>query len=629
MATLNFGNNQQATVDNTVVNNAPVVNTTNANNNAATTAVNPFKVYGKSFFNNLNRSKVMKEISDVINEIMVGSGHNLNHDIIMIDASQLNVPMSAIVITVPWTSAAQGKNFTLAYPLLLEETLKFPVGLNVVEGGTFNQQKLTTIDDYIDYNVTIESIKTVVADSNKTSNTTITIVGCDVLPRYITAGTIADHKEWFAEKIYQIGETCAQIIEYFYGDHAREHATIKDFIALSTDVKFALNTDTSGMQMFDEKKNPVRCDIVQNLSLRRGVKRMTDGGVETNTTETIPLSSTYAYIDFVPFNADMGNMFGRSTKMFAPTYVITGIRSQYGVMDIDTLANSLVCATAMHENNAWMEYLMRQNMNSSAARIRDVGVLPRDIAIELQLDNPTVIDTQSPTYNYQKHVQVLNNACLDNLTFAIELPRLSNLGSFRDIIRNAINVKTPEYQALVNALNKYTNGHFPLDYNKPMFAINGRPVLYGSYQTTSGTHDLRDYQDYLTFSTQLGDSDPALVREFKYKMYGTNMSYDDATTWLYNRLTSILGTINVTCKGDRYDINPEFMADVVTACKLAGMVVSERTSGNNFNANYVKQFGNTFQSNRFGVTESLFQRGGSNIGGVSNNYGGVGLRLGL
>lgn len=621
---LNFGE-----TENVSTNTTQTASTAQATQNQNNVAMNPFRIHGRTFFGDLNRSKVVSEVTETMKEIIAATQQDFNLEIIGIEQGTTNTPMSAIAIAMPWTSKTLGKDIYLAYTIYVEETLKYPTGLTQVDSNNTNQQKLTTTEDYIDTTIVIPTIKASIATSVKRKGLEVIYVGHDILPRNLSAQGLSENKSWFAEKLAVAGETFAQFIEYFIGDFAREHSQISDF---KNSGSVVLHTDTSGHQQFDEVRNPIRCDIVQQLSLRRTIEKQGIGGEIVRSNEDIPMVTTTSYVDFIPFNNESTNFYQRSSKMFAPTLVITSIRTQYGVLDIDAIVNSLVASTSMYDQHAWMEMVMRQNMNSSAARMRDVGVLARDVAIELNVPNPTKVDTMSAEYTPQRHAHLLNTACLDDLAFAIELPRTSNLGLFRDIIRRSIDTSSLEYKALIKAIHHYTNGHFNINYNKPIFDISKRPVIYGSYQSSTGVHDLRDFQDYLTFSTQVGESDYGTVKEFAMKMFGENLSLDERTTWLYNRLNAMLGNINVTTKGDRYDINPEFMADLRAACNEAGLRISERVSGfANLGANGLHTQPNAFSGNKFNGGAGVFNRYSHNGGGTfgNSNYGGVGIRLGL
>jgi hypothetical protein len=168
-------------------------------------------------------------------------------------------------------------------------------------------------------------------------------------------------------------------------------------------------------------------------------------------------------------------------RRFTAAAVITDIQSLRGMWEVDSIVNAFLSVVALTENRQWAVMLQRRFSNSSGARLRDIGAL----ALEVDPANG-MIDTQSTQYDEYRHMNTINAFFRPRFDFAIDLPRQSSFGFFRQLLRGSVEGPTSgSYKAFVKALHEYTNGTFPLDFNLDILKLDPRPSLAGLTRTTA------------------------------------------------------------------------------------------------------------------------------------------------
>lgn len=583
---------------------------------------------GNSFFGSVSNNPTIVRVVDFIRNFL-REVNEPNLEIIPIDGASRGLRMSGIALAYPWASATKGHDLYLTYFLLFEETLAERGNLFNMEINQQQQQVLVTADDWVtaDY---LTRISEVTALSVKKQGAEITPVGFDIVNRQTSANP--NETAVYGRLVSIAGEAFAHYIEYVLGEKAREKNTIKDIMAGRS---LTMNLDTSGVQEFNLVDQPVRSDFVATISAKEAATGTANGIFDTG---IIPLTATAGYIDVSYFEmsdaerinlqnglGQFGNVASQYQR-FVATAVITEIKSLRNFWEIDSIVNAFLSVIGLTENNQWAALFQRRYSNSSGARLRDVGYLP------LEVDpSAGVIDTSSTAYDELQHMKTMSTLFRPRFDFAIELPRKSCYGFFRQLIRGSTEVGSASYRAFIKGLHEYTNGFFPAEYSQPIFTLDKRPVLMGNYLGRGAhgntRHDVRDYEDYLTVLTQVGQTDINTVKDFDAALAGLNgKSLEERTTTMFNIIERMAGEVTLTGKGDRYNITGDFMQTLLTACKSANLNIQTRTVGAMYTGSTGRRTSDSLGAAFQMSGQNVFSQGGSGLGGNSDGLGG-GLNL--
>lgn len=586
---------------------------------------------GKAFFGSSTNNPTVSRAVEAIRNWLKEQGEDVL-EIITIDGASQGLRMSGIALAYPWDSVSANKSLYLTQFILFEETLPERGNMLTTEVNNQQVQLTVTIDDWVttDY---ILALQEIVKQSVRNQNAEVRTTGYYNVNRQVSA---TNDSTIYVRLAQQAGETFAQYIEYILGEQARSKNTIKDII---NNRNLSLNVDTSGIQAYNIYDQPVRNDISLIITAKDRVEQGAGGLFDTG---VIPLTETNAYIDVTYYeqtdaerlNSQLGTAQydpAAQYRRFGATAVISEISSLRGIWEIDSIVNAMLSIVALNEGRQWAALLQRRYSNSSAARLRDVGYLA------LEVDPAAgVIDTSSVQYTEMQHAHLINTFFRNRLDFAIDLPRSSSYGFMRQLLRGSEIVGSISYNAFVKGLNEYTDGHFPLGFNAPILAIDPRPLLLGNYLghgNGAARYDLRDYQDYLTILTQIGQTDIQTVKEFDAALAGVDgKTLEQRTTTVYNILERMAGDINLTGKADRYNLNPLFLETLVNACKAAKLSIQTRTVGTMAttatNRRSADAFGTAFGASG-GVQNVFTSNQGSFGGGDTNVGGGLNLTFGL
>ena len=587
---------------------------------------------GSAFFGTSSNNPTITRVIDALRTWAKEQGEN-KLEIIPIDGS-FGLRMSGIALAYPWESAAAGKGMYLTHYILFEETLPERGNTYQTELNNQNVQIVVTPDDWVTPEF-LKKLEAVTAAHISRRSLEVRIVGYNIVPREISARP--NETQIYVRLVQQAGESFAQYIEYVLGETARQKNTIKDILNNRT---LSLNIDTSGIQTFNYMDQPVRNDFALTISAKEKNESSANGLFDTG---VIPLTQTCGFIDITYYeqsetermNAQFSQQYDPSAqyRRFAASAVITEIQSLRGIWEVDSIVNAFLSVVALTENRQWAALLQRRYSNSSGARLRDIG------ALALEVDPAGgMIDTQSTQYDEYRHMNTVNTFFRPRFDFAIDLPRQSAYGFFRQLLRGSVERGSNSYKAFVKALHEYTNTKFPLDFNLEILKLDNRPLLLGNYGGHNGgmgsvRHDIRDWQDYLTVLTQVGQTDINTVKDFDAALAGVSgKSLEERTNTVLNIMERMAGDIVLTGKGDRYLINPQFLETLVAACKAADLSIQTRTIGSMASAVSNRRssdamFGNGF--NAGGNVTSVFNTnvaspfGGSNVGGGLNLSFGV------
>lgn len=571
-------------------------------------------------------SLVAKEI------VKLGNFNSVDSPIEVLDLpAAVGLRMGTVAICYKYRSAKHGKNLYVVDLIFLEDTLASSVRNPLKTDPITNQQYnlVVTPDDFITTDF-LNSAATAVRARVTEQNYEVIIAGFRILNKNIQPEALP---QILAGLTRQAGESIAQYIEFTLQEEVRQRDSIAEIIQGRT---LAIDYDTSGQQVFNSRNQPVRADFTATISATVG-----SANTDFFDSNTTPLTTTAGYLDVTyyklsdqeVFQARMTGIQGQEqAQRFEATAVITDIQSRRDIFDVDSIVNAILSMARLSENRQWVMLLRKTNSNSSAARMRDVGYL----ALEVDPANG-VFDTNSADFTDQSFFTLMNALFRNNLGVAIELPRVSEYGLFRQLIRSSVDRGSNGYRAFVKAIHDYTNGHFPIDYNGDIVSIDNRPVLLGSYSSGSGVggstrHDIRDYQDYLTAITQLGRSDMAMVQDYDTLTAGLNgESLDYRTSKAYQFVSRIGGEVTLTGKADRYNFNNQFINDLVVACGKANLniqlqgslgvmnqVATNRRSGSGLAGQAQLNVGGIFSSSNNNVGGGT---GFGQAGGTSLNFG--------
>ena len=521
------------------------------------------------FIGSASGNSSLLRVSEVLRK-WLADNNNQVMEVLPIDAASVGLGISAVALVYPWTSATQGKEIYIAYLMLFEETLQdYSTEKTRDIGGTV-VHLTTTTDDYVSAGV-LKRFETTIASRAKNRGREVKAIGFKIINRLTSARP--DETNAYISIASEAGEAMANYIEYGLNEKARVKATVRSLIQNRT---LNMSIDTSGVQALNSQGQPIRNDLTLTVVARENVAAQNGVAVQFEA-PAIPLTTTHGYLDITyieksaveRMNAGMGGLDPAAQfRDFVVTPIISEIQNQRGVWDVDSIVNAILSMYNLIPDRKVFTLLMKKFSNSSAARLRDVGSLPMESGTE------GYFDLNAANVNPMNFFNVFFK---QTFNIGIDLPRQSAYGFFRQILRGSVEQGSNSYQALVRALNEYTDGHFPITYSGPILTLTPRPVLLGHYNGSShglgvSVHDIRDWEDYLTFLTQLGATDIHAVREFDAALAGTNgRSLEERTTYIYNKLAGIVSNVTLTGKADRYIFAPGFVETLVNAAAAASL----------------------------------------------------------
>lgn len=584
---------------------------------------------GNAFFGQSSNNPTISAVVDLLRN-WAAQNHEDKLEIIPL-AGNYGLRISGFAIAYPWASANTGENIYITHYVLFEDTLTDRATTYQQEIENRQVQVIVTPDDWITPDF-LNRLDTLTGQFVKNRNYGIRKIGFNIVPREVSRRE--NESQVYINILSQAGEGIAHYIEYVLGENARDKNTIKDIM---NGRYLSLNIDTSGIPAFDMLNQPVRNDFSLTITAKE-TKSDTQGGLFD--AAVIPLTQTSGFVDVTFYdltdaermNAQYGQQFDPSAqyRRFVATGVITDIQTLRGIWEMDSIVNAFMSLMALTENRQWAALFQRRYSNSSGARLRDVG------ALALEVDPASgMIDTASTQYDEMKHVTTMNMLFRPRFEFAIDLPRQSCYGFFRQLLRGAEVLNSPYYKAFIRGLHDYTNGHFPLSFDQPILSLDNRPVLTGHYtgQSAMGSsrNDLRDWQDYLTVLTQVGQSDINTVRDFDAALAGMdNRPLEERTTAVVNIIERMAGDVAITGKADRYNINTVFLETLAMACKAANLSIQTRSLGVMNNVSNNRRTGDQLTSHVFQGTGGVFSNGFSQQGfGTGGHGGGMVLGFGL
>lgn len=585
---------------------------------------------GNAFFGNTTNNPTITRVIDLL-RTWCREQNEQNLEIVPIEGSLRGLRMSGIALAYPWASATLNENVYLTQYILFEETLPERGNLYTTEVNNQQVQVTVTADDWVTADF-LKRLEEVVSIGVKKPGTGIRTVGFNIVNREISARP--NESQAYIRLVQQAGECFAQYIEYVLGEHARNKNTVKDIL---NGRSLSLNVDTSGIPAFNHADQPVRNDFALTISAKERAEGTANGLFDTG---IIPLTQTTGFIDVTYYeqtdaerlNAQFGAQYDPSAqyRRFTAAAVITDIQSLRGIWEVDSIVNAFLSVVALTENRQWAALLQRRFSNSSGARLRDVG------ALALEVDpQGGVIDTASTQYDEYRHANTINAFFRPRFDFQIDLPRQSAFGFFRQLLRGSVDVGSASYKAFVKALHEYTNENFPLNFNDNILVLDPRPVLLGSYSGGNNglgatRHDIRDYEDYLTVLTQVGETDLNTVKDFDAALAGVNgKTLEERTTTVLNIVERMAGEVVLTGKADRYTINPRFLETLVGACKAANLTIQTRTIGQMASTVSNRRSADNLVGAGFNMTQSVFNTNTGGGLGTSNVGGGLNLGFGV
>lgn len=568
------------------------------------------------WFGSARHSEQLNQVAAHVNEWLKGVGAE-GLIVTTVDASVNKLGMGAVCLSYPFETSG-GEHLLFTYTILIEAT-KIP-GLDNDREYMWQQQRLAvpTVPTDVFNDRYLAKVGTLVLGRAQKGYKFVH-AGFTMIPTEVNT----ENKSQVA-MIAQMGtEAIGTIIEVVTGDAVREVQTIKELIQGKTlqvklDYEPAPHKSATGM--------PIRSDLAVTVTGREIVDQNDPFGTNSHAYLT-----THGFVDVAFFAIEDSERYqlamnpALQAQRYQAQYVITDIQSHDEVWSIETLLFALFNTLHLADQNNWMATFHPRH--GSVGQMRDVGMLP----VDLEPINGTPqapIDTKSAAFDDNQFWRLMGMLFRPGLGIAIDIDDAGSLGWIGSIFKQASVIGSKEYNAIVMAANRFTDGHFPLNFNQPIIRNDGRRTLLGYYtDRNNNEQDVRRWADYLTLLTKFGTTELGMVREFDAST--TPLSNEPAEVRAVKQkqiIEKAIGSnVRYTSAANRHSIADVFLTTFGLACTNANLRIgSSNTIYHNFGGvgrRTSSGFNGFVTAGNNGFFQQNVQQGGQNFFGNTPNAG--------
>ena len=414
-----------------------------------------------------------RAIEDAIKKELAASlqDDELNYSTLHLDSSKTGLPVSIILVTL--LASASGKSIASVFSLLVEtpdlrlapRTDRFdnrPVETPTVIGDIYNAGEYWNIvvqfaKQYLGTNVEVNDAGGEVVSHNYPLDS-------DNVHRLVYAAA----NGCYTNLNTQIRLDSAKPLNVAFRDPA-EHLTGR--------------LNFSGDQGFDLCQHPIRRDVLVEMD----ASRPSAGGSDFLTNSGRMLTQVGGFVEpvFAPVNANSREV----QQPFSAHFVITDLQTNFDSRDREAVLLALSSATMLSNNYAYADafrprYTVRGKGGKDDIDLRDIGALGYALVDGNQA--PTKIDTKSDSFlqNFGKFVR---EHFRDGLIYSIDIPEIGEMSAVLDMFRCAAEGNPKAVQAVIQAANNLTDGHFGQIFQGDRILIdNGNRVHMGYYDRGDG-----------------------------------------------------------------------------------------------------------------------------------------------
>ena len=291
--------------------------------------------------------------------------------------------------------------------------------------------------------------------------------------------------------------------------------------------------------------------------------------------QQLDLTRVDGYIDLIyvkPPQAQWGQQ--PITQHYYPRYVITQLDSQVDAITLELQLLALSSAVLAGRQMAWSgQFLPR--FNTGGVDLRDIGA----IGFEVNLTGdpnavPERIPTKSESFGRRELLNLLGSAIFDAVVYSLDVEEVGPLAWLTQTFIAAANGNQGAYQAIYDAANNLTNGHFGQIWNNGPIAVDDNNRIHlGYYIDANGQkRDIREL-NYLGMLNLLGDKDLPSFHEWAATFEESQVPLELRLERRSKILKALVPDVRIKGFARRITFTADFIAALEQAIQNAGLVV--------------------------------------------------------
>ncbi len=326
--------------------------------------------------------------------------------------------------------------------------------------------------------------------------------------------------------------------------------------------------------------NPADIENAVGLPLRSNLavtmRASLSNGAQTSLHEQVlDLTRVDGYIDLIyvkPSAPAWGQP--QQTQHYYPRYVITRLDSQVNLITLELQLLALSSAVLVGRNMAWSSvFLPRYNVGEKD--LRDIGAIGYEVNLTGDPNaQPARIPTKSESFGRRELYNLITAAIVDSVVYSLDVEETGPLAWITQTFIAAANGDQLAYQAIVEAANNLTDGHFGRMWNNGAIAQDDYNRIHlGYYIDHSGKRcDLRDL-DYLAMLNLFGDRDMQAFHEWAATFEDANIPLEIRLEKRMKIMRALLPDLRLKGYARRITFTADFIATLEAAIQAAGLVV--------------------------------------------------------
>lgn len=525
-------------------------------------------------FRNAPSNQSTKEFEKAFNKILEDNLKGRPDDPVRFSISSIDssdsqdVSIAAILFIGHFTSG--GKARAAVFILLLDGSMDaYPTAI-ITDAPSVNgrpQEIQLTAGDYAEaplWNAIVQKLQ-----NTQGANVDYVSVGNATLPRYISA-----EKEEHRNRLYTALYTGISAI------YLHMHSAFgigPGALTIETITKRA-NTvilmDLNDQPTFTATGMPVRSDITMTL---RSIVRSAVPGVQDKAVDIVKLAG---YVDLLwtmpPAPTTLNQR--QDTRRYTPYFVISDLTSLRSVLTPETQLAALAMAPLLDHND---QYLAAFTASATANRpYRNFGALGLEVNLSSQEGLMTGSGIEDPKKMSTAEFYQMAQLCLfPELHVALAIDKAGALTWLNSMfLEAALEPNGDAHKAVLAAADNLTGKVFTEIWQGGEIAYPMNTRYHVGYYFDDN-NDMRDLQDidYLWMLNRCGPKHIEAAWAFSDTFLGDG-SPDAALVARWEIIQKFVRNATLIGYGQRVEINPQFLIDLIQACKRAGLPLRSNTS---------------------------------------------------
>ena len=369
-----------------------------------------------------------------------------------------------------------------------------------------------------------------------------------------------------------------------------------DLGQLQRDSTLAMNCSFGRQQIIDAVGNPIRSDIIVDLSSKKGGTNNSRTSVNNGDRE-LNIAQISGYIDLLwnpavvqnPYQMYQNQMQGPNHR-YSARMVVTHLQptSTYTVGGVLLALANII---GIRDGNNWVQAFRPQITDSKVIDINDIGAVNIEANIKNETENGpygSIIDTKDRGFKLTDLGQMLSALVRPGLITSLDCPEATCSTHYTSVFAAASAGHQSAYETLYQAANQLTHGNFEryFPHGTPMFTDMNNRIHLGTYTDHNGVaRDIRDI-DYVAMCNLVGRNNPMAIRHYTDTFLNTNIPLP---TRLAKRRSLISSVTNETAVftgfAQRVTCAGKFIDAISMGIRDTGLSVRVTTplTGNDFN----------------------------------------------